>query len=238
VTRSEHPHNGKATPYTIDRLGATKRDASRYSIVSRSEIWARIGADAGDSILMVENSGYGSEDLRAALGDSHRLLVDRDAQANSALGKGPSELALMRRALEHVNPRDEDYLITKVTGRLLVPNFASCISRDAFGFQLDLKTSLGPVDSRMFTMPASVLATSLPTMFNEINEQAGIYLEHVLRNAVLRGLANGTPWKGWRRLPRFIGVSGTSGSVYAGNSKQRQLHELHRTISSVRPFTL
>ncbi len=228
-------------PTTGFRLAVTDPGERLGQYVSSFGRWRALADRIGLEVLAVENSGAGEAELRAALG-GHRLVVAGEAAATDAEGRGVGEARLVDVAAKVLlaDGLADDALVTKATGRLFVPNFARAVHLDRLGVQADVKSDLRTCDSRLFTVPFGCLHAHLVGMERGIDERAGRYFEHVLVQRLLACVGAGTPWVGWRRMPEFRGVSGTTGEQYgsATNRVKRRLHDAVRRHGRPRPITL
>ena len=208
--------------------------------------WRWLADRTGLELLVVENSGVGAAELetvvRGSGGEHHRFVVDTDAAAVETEGRGVGEARLLDAAARVLASQawGAGDTVTKVTGRLFVPNLMSVLGPEPVGIQAGLRSDLAWCDSRCFTLPFSAFETHLASMDEEIDEPREVYLEVVLARRLLAAVAAGVPWQGWRRLPRFEGVSGSSGERYEAlaNRSRRLVHDLARRGARIHPLTL
>lgn len=229
-------------PSAFFKLAVTSADDRLAQYESAIARWVELGDRLNFRVVVVENSGVGRERLQASLGSngSNHLLISKDSAARPGEGRGNGEARLLDLASSWLRDLADGDLVTKCTGRLFVPNFSDAVRVNEFGIQAAMTSTFGAVDSRMFTVPAMVLRRHLSRMAQDIEEGQGVYFEHVLRARLLLALSEGVPWVGWRSLPRFVGVQGSSGRSYTSiiGSVKHQLRSIHRAVARCYPYTL
>lgn len=194
----------------------------------------------GAEVVFCENSGWPLESLRAlvasrGLEDRVRFLQFRGNDYPRERGKGFGEAAILDRAIaEDLGARPPGTLVVKCTGRLHVSNLDRALLRPGARAEIAcaLDGRLTQADSRFFLARAGVFAARFTDMGEEVDEPAGILLEHVLCRRVLGAVAAGVAWEPLGAVPRFSGWSATHARSYGGASRLARwaAHSALRTL--------
>lgn len=196
--------------------------------------------DGSWRIVLIDNSD-GPIDLLhevAKACSAVTLIQDGSLSARSEEGKGPGEARIVANASRLVDDFDEFDNVVKCTGRLFVPN-AKASLRDVGGtLRCELRSSLTYADSRFFSAPPHFWTHHLTRLEGNINEREGIYFEHALSRTALGWIAEGGEWSSFVVLPRFRGVSGSTGASYQSTNRRRRLHDIRRKFLLRRDIVL
>ena len=184
--------------------------------------WLAVVRDLPADILFCENSGWPLGELERVVsrsGMAARVTFSqfRGNDYPTELGKGFGEARIIDHAIASVVASDGRHdAVVKCTGRLFVRNARSLLPRRAVDADIMclLDGALTQADSRFFIARAEVLATSFAGMGPEVDEAAGIYLEHVLCRRVLRAIGEGRTWKPLPARPLYSGWSATHDRRY------------------------
>lgn len=186
--------------------------------------WRRLAPALGARIAVVENSGAAEDELFAdvagAPGSPPPVLL-RAEQGDPRRGKGAMEADMIDQALAQLEVAPGE-LVAKCTGRLVVPNAARAVPPFAAGAgerapAIVLRATLGGsyVDTRLLVATTSAWSDVLAGMAQEVDEDAGHFLEHVVADRVHLGRSRqALAVHRFRQRPRFAGYSGTSGERY------------------------
>lgn len=168
-------------------------------------------------IIFVENSNTHSEELIALLNQRDNNEYITFQSTVSHLGKGNGEMEIIDYAINHSKLIPQFETIVKVTGRHYIPNInlliKSFIERDTYVMAL-FKDNLRVVDSRVIIAKANFYTTYFLPLSTSVNEQEGVYVEHIVARAIHRAMADGKQWRLPAVAPVFIGVSGSENLNY------------------------
>lgn len=165
-------------------------------------------------IVFCENSGTDISYLFQDFIDSGKLeclsfIGNQDKQK----GKGYGEAEIIEYALKHSCFINDNCIVTKITGRLIINNICNILSplkkRDNFVsclFHSDLKFA----DSRLVCATVGFYSYFLKHK-NQINDNNSIYFEHILSSSVIDSNIRYIPFS---EAPIIIGQSGTTGDTY------------------------
>lgn len=201
--------------------------------------WCEVVQSAGAELVILENSQAAifeefGEVLASVRQPVHGIQCPRPGPKEVSNGKGAMEAAMLDYGISALELPPQD-LVTKVTGRLVVPNFRSIHPR-----KLDLPSAVirgtlggGYVDTRVLSAHGQVWRTTLFGMGNEVDDDHGRYLEHVVSDRLIQGKRVGeVQIRRFRRRPVLVGVSGTSGRSYS-NFSARTRRAISRPIEAV-----
>ncbi len=198
-------------------------------------------------ILFVDNSGHSLQaleevGLKHACADRPLRFLSYKSPIPAAWGKGRGEVELIETALDHF--RDDladDEPVWKVTGRLIVNNFATMVSTQPSGFSLYADCRDVPLIGERLGgnrwMDTKLIAFT-PKGYRTLIKQDwpnGLFtLEKLLYerlNPVLRGRSDVFPR--FRVQPDFVGTGGGSGKNYRspGNRTKTALRKAARKIA-------
>ncbi len=211
--------------------------------------WVGAGHQHGFRVVLVENSGADLLELAELAGPFSGapplLLAAPEPSAVTALrGKGANEGQMVDYALAEIRDGDPEELIYKCTGRLFVPNFASCavrrVSQPTLVAEVP-RVDYDWLDSRLFGATRALWQSLLVGLGETVDDRAGINFENVLAGRARHIAATtGARLRTFRSKPRFEGVSGSSGADYGGDRASRirarlldPLHRLHRAMRSM-----
>lgn len=181
-------------------------------------------------VFLLENSGYdllGDPEFCALEGVRLRPIA---AQEGESRGKGYREFHAID--LWHEAEREKPRRILKITGRYIFSNIQDLLSecRDA------------PVDALLFDCHhhdrfavTGIFSTSwqgydryLKGLYREVNDPAGIWIEHLVYNALD---ARKAPCRFFRHEPDVRGISGSSGQPMQTSRLKYTLKWLLRTVN-------
>ncbi len=157
-------------------------------------------------------------------------LVDATGR-ESCIQKGKGEALLMDAVIQQLVARKVTYF-SKVTGRLFVSNADQILQGKPFnGISASISTRLDMSDTRFLGMPVQTWIDHFKDMAPEVDETKGRLFEHVFARRALMAVAAGVPFHGTRRIPRFVGASGSMNIDYGSRRTRlnQALHELART---------
>lgn len=238
VTATIRPNTGRVVAVTDPTVRARQYE----SALAR---WLATLDPARDRVVVAESSGADTAGLvalgRAWSPQAFSLLELPGCTPTLRGGKGSGEAAMVEAVVAELCRQglDPTTPVTKCTGRLYVANHRDYgpMSGDV---RAALRSDLVFADSRYWTLRLGLAAQHLTGIAAEVDELAGIDVEHVFARRVLQALGAGARWERWPELPRIVGVSGSTGSDYAGRRARARLaiHERVRAAARRRPFTL
>lgn len=184
--------------------------------------WASSLRGSPFTLAIVETSGEPADSLTrlVAVGSSATVEVHAFAPTASlvARGKGAIEAAAIQHVLE---PRDEPVdgsaTLYKATGRLRLLNAGACLELLAPAtVRVRMALDRTYADTRLLGARASVWRTCLEGMAEEVDDDAGVFLEHVVASRIASRAALSTiAVSRFPVRPVLAGESGTSGARYS-----------------------
>lgn len=145
-------------------------------------------------------------------------------------GKGYGEAEIINYALHHSAFIQDDSIIIKITGRLIVNNICQLLKslihkRDFVTclFHSDLKFA----DSRIFCGTVPIYREFLKRK-DKMNDEQGVFFEHILASTVLDSTVCFIPFS---EEPCFTGVSGTTGKLYLASTPSKKKKILYKGYS-------
>lgn len=179
-------------------------------------------------IIFCENSNTDISMLFKDTQDRLEILTFSGNQ-DKQRGKGYGEAEIIDYAFHHSSFIQDDSIIIKITGRLIVINIASIIksmkSKQDF-ITCMLHSDLEFADSRIFCATQSFYHEFLKNS-KKINDNVEIYFEHILADTIIHSSVYYIPFS---EEPIITGVSGTTGEKYSAKTpciKQRILYKLY-----------
>ena len=142
-------------------------------------------------------------------------------------GKGYGESQIIEYALHHSSFINEDSVIIKITGRLLVNNIRQII--DSLKYKNDFVTCLFHsdlkfADSRIFCGTTSFYKEFLRYK-ERMNDFEGIFFEHILASTVLESSYRFIPFT---EEPLISGISGSTGKQYHKHHPEERTRILYQ----------
>lgn len=172
----------------------------------------------GIPLVFVENSSYVSEEIDALFASRNDCEYLSFITKKSQFGKSHGEAEIMDYAFVNSKIIQKSDVIVKVTGRLFVKNALSILSNfdkmKDIGVMCWFKENMTFADSRFFIGQKLFYDKYLLPELITINEEQGIYFEHVTARATCRCMADGHRWHMFYRMPILEGYSGTEGVRY------------------------
>jgi hypothetical protein len=188
---------------------------------------------AASAVVFCDNSGAAIDDFAAAARarPNAEVLSFGGLENAATRGKGYGELGILRYALEHSAALANADAIMKVTGRLIVRNAETLVTRlgaaDA-DVLCDLRRNLQVADARVFCATPAFLRNYLLPRAEEIDDLAGNTFEVVLARAVHRALSEGGRWAMLPAAPDLDGVAATADEPYGRSAPARWKRALFR----------
>ncbi len=149
---------------------------------------------------------------------------------NKRLGKGYGEAEIIEYALQHSSFIQDDSIIIKITGRLIICNIHQIIksqtSKQDFMTCL-LHSDLKFADSRIFSGTVPFYKEFL-TNKDKLNDEKGVFFEHVLASTVLESPLRFIPFI---QEPHITGISGTTGELYQESTPNKKKMVLYKGYS-------
>ncbi|MFF1382219.1 hypothetical protein ACFVWT_01500 [Arthrobacter sp. NPDC058288] len=178
--------------------------------------WSRV-ADASDcDLVTVETTGSGD-----SLRDQVRVVDFHAPEDTKQHGKGAVESAALDAAILACGLPDSS-TVHKVTGRLTLRNAERLVAPLDNGARVRRTLDRTYCDTRFFSTNVKFWQTHLSGMANEVADDSGRYLEHVMAHRLMKAEYGGTAVQRFPERPMLLGVSGTTGKSY-GTLWQRAL---------------
>ncbi|MBF4584901.1 hypothetical protein [Curtobacterium sp. VKM Ac-2887] len=204
------------TMYLVQHDPAARLEQYRRAISS----WATQLEATSFDLTVVETSGATATELLSAvdprLRSRIRTIQYDPSESDASRGKGRLEADAIACGVAAIEDSDPDQSIYKSTGRLVLRNarrLVRPIPLDAVRVRMTLDRSFA--DTRFVGAHAQVWRTILLADTAAVDEEAGIYLEHVLAGAVARAAAlQQIRIERFPERPHFVGQSGSTGRRY------------------------
>ena len=149
---------------------------------------------------------------------------------NKQRGKGYGEAEIIDYALQHSSFIQDNCIIIKITGRLIINNIRQIINSQTSKhdfvtclFHSDLKFA----DSRIFCGTVPFYKEFLINK-EKMNDGKGVFFEHVLASAVLESSFRFIPFV---QEPLITGISGTTGESYQETTPNKKKTVLYKAYS-------
>lgn len=174
-------------------------------------------------ILVVDNSGY---DFRADFPDEKRLeLLHFVETRKNVKGKGYGELLLMEYGFEHSEFIKVANQIVKITGRHIIKNINSLLN---FCFQdkavyVDSTLKMDFARSYFFVAPQTFYVKNLFPKKEMLNDNEGIYLEHILGQSIVEWINKGNIYHEFLLPIHIEGRPGISSVAYQAPNIKRKI---------------
>lgn len=191
----------------------------------------------GIPIVFCENSNTYSKSIIKALSD---LEVPYEyltfASKLSVEGKGKGESEIISYAFLNSNIIKISENIIKITGRYKLKNFIEQIKNlKNDTIYVNLTKNLSYADSRFFIMNSKFHKEYLSKNFENINEEQGVFMEHILLKSTLEYIASFNKWSLLRQYPVYMGIYGTDNVVYTNNIFKQKIKQF---IYSLKKYLL
>lgn len=200
------------------------------------------------AIIICDNSGFDYGEVtaiidQAALYKKKIEILSFNADTDRILkqGKGYGEGMIMNYIFEKSELINEYSSFFKITGRVKVLNFNSIHQKTKPGNIYFERIGNNPfvykqiLDTRFYYCSTEVFDKYLKQQYVEVDDNAGVYLEHVYYNALTEHQVHHMPFA---RVPVWDGVSGSTGqSLKADSLKKKALwifNNLYRILYSNR----
>jgi hypothetical protein len=201
----------------VPSLKRKDRSERENDYVNALSFWTSFGIP----IVFCENSDTRSTRIVKVLEDSgiqYEYLTFKSKK--SMLGKGHGEIEIFEYAFRKSEILNRASNIIKVTGRYIISNFNKILSnykKEKPDLYVNLTYNLKWADSRFFCFTSTFFKETFSRYSPLINEQNGIYFEHVLAKSTLDAHINNTRWSFPVCLPIFKGIYGTDNIRYKTN---------------------
>jgi hypothetical protein len=169
------------------------------------------------AIVVAENSGRPAAPFVEVGRRADRVVHFLEcADRGSESGKGVGEAGLIDDFSQSEIAAGCEWIF-KCTGRLFVPNVGACLPPlEGEGVCAAIVPSLAHMDSRFFGASREVFREHFTGMGAEIEEDDGVYMEHVAARRMLAALAAGHAFRPFPTLPYVAGQSASLGTTYDG----------------------
>lgn len=178
----------------------------------------------GYKIVFTENSGYDISNNYKEYIEQGRLeiLTFNGNNYDKTLGKGYGEGQIIKYSLENSYILKSATTVVKITGRLIIKNINSLISRSkkencVYCNLVKASSRKQTCYSIFFFAPKTFYKDYLIQNINNINDKEKYYFEHHLNDCCKQWKKDGNPWKEYFLPIIIIGQSGTSGTYYKYN---------------------
>lgn len=180
-------------------------------------------------IVFCENSNTDIKPYIKNAQDRLEILTFSGNQ-NKQRGKGYGEAEIIEYALHHSTFIQDNIIIIKITGRLIVNNILQLLKSIRYKhdfvtclFHSDLKFA----DSRIFCGTISFFKELLKNK-NKMDDEQGVFFEHILASTVLDSSVCFLPFS---EEPCITGFSGTTGKLYQASTPSIKKNILYRWYS-------
>jgi len=179
-------------------------------------------------IIFCENSNTKSEKIIHLLNESKiefEYLCFESEKSN--LGKGNGEAEIFLYALNNSNILKNNDFFVKITGRYIIKNLSKQLkSLEKNTIYFNISQNLKWTDSRFFIFNYHFYTNYFVKNFNELDEKKGIYMEHILNNAILKYIADNNKWNFLNNFPIYEGIYGTDKIKYKNNFLKNKIKEI------------
>lgn len=180
-------------------------------------------------IVFCENSNTDIKPYIKNVQDRLEILTFSGNQ-NKQRGKGYGEAEIIEYALHHSTFIQDNIIIIKITGRLIINNIHQLLKTIKYKhdfvmclFHSDLKFA----DSRIFCGTVFFYKEFLKNR-DKMNDVQGIFFEHILASTVLESPVCFIPFS---EEPCITGISGTTGKLYQASTPGRKETMLYKWYS-------
>ena len=149
------------------------------------------------------------------------------------LGKGYGESGIMGHALAHSPALQSASVILKATGRYWVANAGKLLEQavaEPAAIICDLRAYLTEADCRWFAVTPHFLRTYLLPRREQCNDSTGVFMEHVLAQAIHAAMADGLRWRLPRTLSQVEGIGGTRQKRIRTSVSKHLRHAVKRSV--------
>lgn len=190
-----------------------RREADYLEALAR---WCRALPPDWD-VVVAENSGWpASRFAEAGERVSRQVHVLQCPDRGSRAGKGVGEAGLLDDFARSELAQARGWIF-KCTGRLFVQNVDTCLPSLANeGVCGALVPSLTQMDSRFFGASGALFHKYFTGMGDEIDEEEGVFFEHIAARRMLAALASGHAFRPFEVLPYVVGRSASLDAAYDG----------------------
>lgn len=180
--------------------------------------WTAVAEKLNFAVLVVETTGYAKKELLAPLANAGKSVEVMNFTPDALLlsrGKGAVEASAIDFLIAQAELADSDS-IYKATGRLTLYNSTQILGDVGVNSAIARRSvDRRYCDSRLFVTTAGFWRLNLSEMADEVYEDRGRYLEHVLAHRLTQAeYLHDARIERFARRPVLEGVSGTSGLPY------------------------
>lgn len=198
--------------------------------------WLSANCDA--DILFCENSNADLSSFHEALArfrnKSVRILSFSGNVGAQQKGKGYGELEMLRYAFDNVPELKEYRYIIKYSGRYQIKNGAEVVNKIR-GMQADLicdiHANLTYGDIRTAAFKPQILLDHMMPYQEELDENGGIIIEHLMAKCVHRTLLAGGSWAPLPCTPYCDGISGSWNTLQRDTLLYRTKQDIKRRLA-------
>lgn len=172
-------------------------------------------------IIFCDNSNYGIEKFSflKKTAKEHNVILELisfpgDTSKIVAHGKGYGEGEIMDYVFHHSELVKDEKFFVKITGRMKIDNISKMIAymeENKTYFNIPNRTIKNIYDTRIYGMPTKQFRDLFAQEYVRVQDDAGVYLEHVYTDILKK---NNIKVTNFPRYPRIVGVSGSTGNVY------------------------
>lgn len=173
--------------------------------------------DLKADIIFCENSGADLSDFQAAvrsagMDESVHFLSFSGNSGAERFGKGYGEIEMLKYAFETLPQLSRYHYIVKASGRYFYRNpieIVQSISNATADLLCDIHHDLGYGDTHTVAFRPEIALRHLLPYQDELDENNGMIIEHLMARCVHRALLAGSSWKPLPCSPRCDGISGS-----------------------------
>lgn len=173
-------------------------------------------------ILIVDNSGY---DFNKEINNERLEALSYVDSTPNNKGKGYGETLLMIYGFAHSTFLRNAQHVIKITGRHIIYNINSLLrfSKNPYAVYIDCTLDFTFARSYFFVAPKKFYEEYLFPHKEQMDDSAGIYLEHVLGGCLSRWISDGNKCHEFLQPIHIIGRPGTSSIAYQAPGIKRKL---------------
>lgn len=166
------------------------------------------------NIVFCENTSLKIEELSEKIDIKDiEFLSFNGNNYNKSLGKGYGEAKIIDYAFKNSNKLRESEFTLKITGRYDILNIVQLtkyFERSKSDIIADFRKNLSYTDSRVFFAHKSFFTDYFLSFSEEINDNEGVYFEHMLARSIHAAMSNGMTFENLSIVPNISGFSGTT----------------------------
>jgi len=199
-------------PYNVPNLKRVDKEQRENDYIEAIKFYVQFNLP----IVFCENSNTKSEMILDVLNNSNikfEYLTFKSKKSIEGKGKGESEIIC--HAFLHSNIIKTCDNIIKITGRYKIKNFLKQIKNiKTNSIYVNITNNLNYSDSRFFILNKKFYDDYFSVNFKRIDEEKGVYIEHVLLSSTLSYVSDFNEWNLLNQKTIYEGFYGTDNRKY------------------------